>query len=200
MTYMKSLSLTKPHMIIMVGVPGSGKSFFAEKFADTFRAPYVCRQKIALHFQEDTEAIDAIAYDQLDELLKTQQSIIVDGFADTRAARSELTRRASAASYNTLLVWVQTDPITAKSRTLKLSKGGSSRSLTSAEYDHLVQRFSAPIAIEKPVVLSGKHTYATQAKVILKKLTEPRASISRHTAAPVRPDSEKPGRRSITIR
>lgn len=197
---MKSLSLTKPHMIIMVGVPGSGKSFFAEKFADTFRAPYVSREKIAAHFQDDTEAIDAIASDQIDELLKTQQSIVVDGFADTRTARSELSRKSLAVGYDTLLVWVQTDPATSKSRTLKLSKNGSSRTLTSEEYDHLARRFSAPTAIEKPVVLSGKHTYATQAKVILKKLTEPRASISRHTVAPVRPDSEKPGRRSITIR
>jgi predicted kinase len=187
-------------MIIMVGVPGSGKTFFAEKFADTFRAPYVSREKIAAHFQEDNEAIDAIASDQIDELLKTQQSIVVDGFADTRTARSELSRKSLAAGYDTLLVWVQTDPATAKSRTLKLNKNGASRALTPEEYDHLARRFSAPTAIEKPVVLSGKHTYATQAKVILKKLTEPRASISRHTAAPVRPDLEKPGRRSITIR
>jgi predicted kinase len=195
---MKSLSLSRPHMIIMVGIPGSGKSFFAEKFANTFNAPYVSREKIVLRLGYDAKEVDLVAHDQLDELFKTQQSIIVDGLADTRPARGELIVKARRAKYDTLLIWVQTDAATAKGRSTKRSGEGTHRILSADEYDQATKRFMSPTAIEKPVVISGKHTYATQAKIILKKLSEPRATISMHTAAPVRP--EQPGRRNITIR
>ena len=38
---MKSLHLSRPHAIMMVGIPGSGKSFFASQYADTFGTPYI---------------------------------------------------------------------------------------------------------------------------------------------------------------
>jgi predicted kinase len=185
-------------MIIMVGVPGSGKSFFAEKFAETFHAPYVSYERIAHLLQDSAENIDPIIHYQLDELLKTQQSIIIDGIADTRTSRIDLSKKAHAAGYSTLLVWVQTDQATAKGRSVRQTKNDAHHILTPEEYDKAIKRFSPPAATEKPVVISGKHTYATQAKVILKKLSEPRANISVHATAPVRP--EQPGRRNITIR
>lgn len=188
---MKSLSLSKPHIIVVVGVPGSGKSFFAEKFADTFNAPYVNCGKITTLIADETAA-SAVIQIQLDELLKTKQSIIIDGLADTKVGRLELTQKARSSGYETLLVWVQTDPATAKSRAMKDKKQNETN------YFAALQRFSPPAAIEKPVVISGKHTYASQAKVILKKLSSPRAQISTHSPPPAR--TEQPGRRNITIR
>jgi predicted kinase len=197
---MKSLSLSKPHLIIVVGIPGSGKSFFADKFAETFHAPIVSRGRIASRLEHDSDAVETVARDQLNELVKTQQSVILDGLADTRAARAELANSARAAGYSCLIVWVQTDPSTAKSRSSRKKTDTGNRHLTGADYDHVSGQFMPPTAIERPVVISGKHTYATQAKVILKKLSEPRAAaISKHTAAPVRPDSQN-NRRNITIR
>ncbi len=190
---MKSLSLSKPHILIMVGIPGSGKSFFAEKFAETFRAPQVSLHSITSVVSDETVALK-VANMQLEELLKTNQSIIVDGIAHSRAQRAELAKLAHDAGYDTLLVWVQTDPATAKGRALKDKKQSSS------EYDDSVKRFAPPVALEKPVVISGKHTYATQAKVVLKKLSSPRAEISTHTTPPVRTEPTTSTRRNITIR
>jgi predicted kinase len=192
---MKSLSLSKPHLIVMVGVPGSGKSFFAEKFAETFRAPYVSFEKIAAFIPESPKVAEALASYQLEELLKTGQSIIVDGMGDTRTARAELARKARASGYESLLIWVQTDPAAAKSRALKQYKEAGK---TPEEYEKVLKHFTPPTMTERPIVLSGKHTYATQAKVVLKKLTGPRAEISTHSGAPVR--ASQPGRRNITIR
>ncbi len=145
----------------------------------------------------DTTAVRDLFYYQLDELLKTRQSIIVEGLSNTRTERSELTRRARAAGYASLLLWVQTDPFTAKTRSTRVAKNKPNRTLTSDEYDHQAKRFTPPNAIEKPVVVSGKHTYATQAKVILKKLSVPRSETSTHTT-PIA--AREPGRRNITVR
>ena len=198
---MKSLSLNQPHLIIMVGVPGSGKTFFAEKFAATFGAPYISRDVIMSLLKDPFAITDDLLYHQIEELLKTRQSIIVEGITDTRAERLELAKLAHTAGYETLLVWVQTEPATAKNRHKKDNKPTKARS--SEEYDRLAKRFSPPSSIEKLVVISGKHTYATQAKVILKKLSEPRAAeVSATSVAPTRSEPTKSAsrRHNITIR
>lgn len=181
----------------MVGLPGSGKSFFAEKFAETFNAPYACLDKIA-PLVGDSAIAESILQSFIAELLKTRRSIIIEGATDTRTERDRLARQARAAGYETLLVWVQTDPNTAKLRSVKETKNKTNRTLTSEEYDRIVKRFTAPNNIEKPIVISGKHTYATQAKIVLKKLSAPRAEISTHDAAPVR--AERSRRNNIIVR
>lgn len=188
---MKSLSLIKPHMIIMVGLPGSGKSFFAEKFAETFNAPFVSQQKIG---ELTKENVSLLALLQLDELLKTSQSLIFEGAAHTRAERLALARKARQSGYEPLVIWVQVDALTAKDR----STASKSASINAEQYERISKRFTPPSGAEKPLVISGKHTYASQARVVLKKLSSPRAEISAHTTAPVR--AAQPTRRNITIR
>lgn len=199
---MKSLSLSKPHLVVMVGLPGSGKTFFAEKFSEMFHAPLVSRERLVRTLDREDQTINKVLHEQLAELVKTRQPIVVDGLADSRSERAEIAQIARTNKYTVLLVWVQTDPATAKSRALhQPAKNETRRALNSAEYETYVKRFAPPATIEKPVVISGKHTYATQAKVVLKKLTEPRAAISMHTTPPVRPPEQNQSRRnSITVR
>ena len=191
---MKSLSLSKPHLIVMVGIPGSGKSYFAEKFAETFHTPYVSREKLNDLVGEAAPFIDDLLYYQVTELFKTRQSILIEGAGETRVERLEIAKWANKAGYETLLVWVQTDPATARSRYKKENKRASAD-----EYEKRMQNFVAPIGVERPVVISGKHTYATQAKVVLKKLSEPRKETSTLAAPPDRTESA-PRRRNIAIR
>jgi len=177
---MKSLSLSQPHAIIMVGLPGSGKSFFAKRFADTFNAPYISHDIILSLTSLDKKAVDALADYQLNELLKTKHSVVIEGGVSTRAERTDIARKLRSEGYQPLFVWVQTDAETAKARSLKTKQHGEE------EHEQLARRFSAPHPSEKPIVISGKHTYATQAKIILKRLSGPRAEISTHSSPPVR--------------
>jgi len=177
---MKSLSLSQPHAIVMVGVPGSGKTFFAEKFAETFNAPYIDVTKIAHMAGIEHSVAATIADMQLRELLKTKSSIIIEGSSDTRTERMALAKLLRSAGYQALYVWVQTDPETARLRSVKLNQRSEQ------DHDRNLKRFSAPHASETPIVISGKHTYATQAKVVLKKLSAPRADISKHVTSPTR--------------
>jgi predicted kinase len=183
---MKQLRLAKPHLLVMVGIPGSGKSSFAEKFTNTFGAPYVSQKNIEEHVTGD---IRSLTQDLLKEFLKTNQLIVFDGSTDTRTDRIAIAKLAREAEYETLFIWVQTDEATARSR---------SKQLAGDEYNKQMKRFTPLNTSEKSLVISGKHTYASQAKVVLKKLSTPRAEISTHETPPLRP--VKPGQRNIIVR
>ncbi len=186
---MKSLTLSKPRLIVMVGIPGSGKSYFAEHFASTFKAPIVSfhRYRYELfnepNFSEDEcEIISRVANYMLDELLKTGRTIIYEGKSDTRNERLIIAKKSRAAGYEPLFVWVQTDPATAKRRAIKPSDGRPA--MASDQFDASVKKFNIPHQIEKPVVISGKHTYASQLKIVLKRLVEPRTQVENQTMQP----------------
>jgi predicted kinase len=163
----------------MVGIPGSGKTFFAEKFADTFSAPYVSYD-IFRPFVSDPKQLSQLVAHQLKELFKTNYSVVIDGVAQTRSERTELAKHLKQHGYEALFVWVQTDVTTAQGRATKQLK------VSNDEYSRRMKRFSPPHSSEKPVVISGKHTYATQVKSVLKRLTGPRAEISAHGVPPAR--------------
>lgn len=114
---------------------------------------------------------------QLAELVKTKNTILVDGICSTRQERQALEQFAAAHDYNTLVVWVQTDEPTAKARSLNRSPKRSgdefNARLTAEQFSTLAARFSAPTR-EDYVVISGKHTYTTQARMVLRKLAAPR--------------------------
>lgn len=162
----------------MVGIPGSGKSFFAKQFSDTFNAPLITVNDI-LPLSRDEQSADVLAHSQLDELLKTKLSLVIEIDTATRTARRELASKLRTAGYKPLIVWVQTDPDTAFQRHRRNGQDAES-------FDGQVRRFSAPHPSEHPIVLSGKHTFATQAKVILKHLSAPRAEIANRKVIPER--------------
>ena len=175
---MKSLQLDKPHAIVMVGIQGSGKTFFASKFSETFHAPYVDQEALAAHASDD-KATDVLVDIMLSELLKTCQSVVIEVDTATRTSRAQLAKRLRDAGYTPLFVWVQVDADTAKQRSMK--KPG----VTAEEHASGLKQFAAPSPTDKALVISGKHTYATQARIVLKKLSAPRAAAS-HRPAPAR--------------
>lgn len=184
----------------MVGIPGSGKSFFAEHFASTFNAPFVSSEKISTELLNtkkadsyDEATITRISNFLLEQLQKTGQTIIHEGASDSRAARQELSKLAKDRGYEPLFVWVQTESASAKTRATKAKS--SSKRITGDEFDSAVRRFTPPNASEKAVVISGKHTYASQLKIVLKRLAS--AHVVDKTEIPTIPHIE--GRR-IAIR
>jgi len=174
---MKPLNLAAPHLIIMVGIPGSGKTFFAEHFASTFSAPYVSFERIRDELfknqagDRDQQIVVSRASNLLlSELLKTGQTIVYEGLTDAANVRQELAKIARSKSYEPLFVWVQTESLSAKERATKSVRGKFS--MTTDQFDARLRRFTPPSLTEKPVVVSGKHTYASQLKIVLKRLAE----------------------------
>ncbi len=202
---MKSLSLSTPHVIFVIGTPGAGKTYFASKFSDTFRAPYVEADKLRAaiaheptYTPEEQEVVDYLVWLQMNELFKTKKTFIVESSTEAKVDRQQLAKLARSHDYEVLTVWVQTDPSTARTRATKPSRLNRGKELIVPEsrYEQLVSRFTPPHASEKPVVISGKHTYASQARAVLKRLAEP----NRPQVAPLQvPDRRSTRGNSIKI-
>ena len=165
---MKSLSLEHPHAIVMVGIPGSGKTFFASKFAETFHAPYL-DHAIYARLTADAHLRDMLVSHFIHEVTKTNQSVVLEIDTATRTRRTDLTKLLKKLGYVPLFVWVQIDSDTARQRSLK------SNNMSAEAYASRLRSFSPPHQTEHATVISGKHTYASQAKIVLKKLSTPRA-------------------------
>lgn len=174
---MEQQKAVKPHLVIMVGIPGSGKNYFAENFAKSFNSHIVSSTLIRNNlFDKPTfepaedYIVDKVANYLLDELLKTNKTIILKSKADNRAERSAIYKKCKDFGYEPLLVWVQTDIDTAKSRFLKQMKGNLN---AEQMFDQRVKRFVQPTNSEKSIVISGKFTYQSQQKIVLKRLAGP---------------------------
>lgn len=166
----------------MVGIPGAGKSFFAEHFAQTFNAPLVSYEKLRDELynsptfsSDEQEIIGRVANLMLGELFKSERTILYEGPSDLRSERTATAKLARDAGYETLFVWVQTESNTAKTRAIKSKK--SKVYGQPDQFSSELKRFSPPHTSERAVVISGKHTYASQLKIILKRLVEPRSAL-----------------------
>ncbi len=148
----------------MVGIPGSGKTQFAKQFSEMFNAPLIEASSIAPHARSNA-ATTSLVRTFIAEMLKTKQSIVVDAGGSSRKDRMEFNKLLRDNGYEPLFVWVQTDADTAQARATKAGK------MPNEAFDQALATFSAPHPSEKPLVISGKHTYATQARTVLKRLS-----------------------------
>lgn len=190
---MKPLTAASPHAIIMIGIPGSGKSTFAERFAETFQSPIVSQTKLQREFGLNREGGEALRDIILKEYMKTHRTLLIDGGLDSKDKREEMVRRLVKAGFRPLIVWVQTDTNEAFRRAAKPFPHGSS--MQSDEFDIELNQFDAPGEKEKMVVISGKHTYASQLKIILKQLATPDHTQPKVPLSPQEKDANK-----ITVR
>lgn len=157
-----------PHIIVVVGLPGAGKTFFGKKFSDTFKSPFIDYNQYRR--LAGNKLGEAFAKNALTELMKTKQTIVLEGRGVTYEDRKKLTMAVHKHGYAILFVWVQTEPSTAEYRSVK----SKTATLLADDFIKQMGQFEVMKKDEPYLVISGKHTYSTQAKAVLKKLTEPR--------------------------
>ena len=190
-------------VIVVVGLPGAGKSFFARRFAETFNAPLVSEDKIRYtlfsnhtYSKNENIMVEQVARLIIDELLVSGKTFILDGGYNSRVSRENVTRLATQFGFRTLIVEVQTDEQTARrraeSRSIKNPGDQYKQSLTDDQYDAIERTYTVPdkeLKERNTVVISGKHTYAAQAKTVLTKIVESRTDLERSDVPINREDS-----------
>ncbi|HEV2412293.1 MAG TPA: ATP-binding protein [Candidatus Saccharimonadales bacterium] len=174
---MKQFDLPQPILYILIGLPGAGKSWFAKQFAETHQLARVSEDAIRYAIASDqqpveaeSEEVDRLAHLMSEELLRTGRSFIYDANSSRRSKRTELIQSARKAGYQTLTVWVQTDADTSLARAgRRVHTPESSMPVLDEEtFNQLAKRLTPPTSqnSEPYVVISGKHTYSTQAHAL----------------------------------
>ena len=155
----------RPRALLVFGAPASGKTTFAEKFAKKFGLAYYNFADLMREHDFTREKILVI----LEEILKTGQTIVIEGCINTEANRAEIRNLVRNSGYEPALVWVQTDISTIRQR---LKNRYRSVSKAKEAYDKAVAEMEAPAENEKPIILSGKHTFETQTKHVIAGLAD----------------------------
>lgn len=156
---------SKPRALLIFGAPCSGKTTFAEKFANKFGLAYYDFDKIQSEYGLSHKMVLMI----LELLTKTKQTIIIEGGLETEKNRTEIRNVLRNGGYEPTLVWVQTDFSTIK---MRLKTRYRNVSKAKEIYDAAVEKIEAPTDFEKPIILSGKHTFETQTRHVLAGLAD----------------------------
>ncbi len=151
---------SKPYAILVFGAPMSGKTVFAEQFSTRFNAPFL--NLAALHEQHHISRKVALAL--IEQIAKCKSTIVIEGALDNERQRNEVRAIVEKAGYQPVLVWVQTDLNEIKHRMRRKYKKVTD---AKAMLEAALKTIEAPSDDEKPLVISGKHTFQTQCKNVL---------------------------------
>lgn len=153
----------KPRALFVFGAPASGKTTFAEKFSKKFGIAYYNLNDLEDEYGLTKEGALVI----LEQVMKTHATIIIEGEQDTEANRTEMRNLARHYGYDPALIWIQTDIATIR---LRLKQKYRNVSKAKSAFEEAVAEIEAPTEVEKPIILSGKHTFETQTKHVVKGL------------------------------
>lgn len=196
---MKQLELTPPLLILTMGYPGAGKTFFARQFAEEYSLPRISEERIRSELfeqpafnAEEANIINRITQHMLEETMKSQHAIICDGTFATLKSRQAVYELARKNGYRTLTVWIQTDANTAAQRASHRDKRNPdnkySFALDNSTFNQIKSRLQRPTEKEVAVVVSGKHAFKSQYMTVLRKITALYSEeLPRRTSTPLVP-------------
>lgn len=177
---MNRVTLNQQVVLLMLGYPGAGKTFFARQFSDKANMALVSADRIRFELfeeptysREENDVVLRLCDFMLEEYLKNGMSVIYDAMLNSKAERRRKRNFISKYTKNALTVWVQTDKETARFRATNRDRRQTddkySDSITSEQFDRLRRELTRPDD-ENYVVISGKHVFTNQAHVVLLKM------------------------------
>lgn len=174
--------LNTPIAFIVVGTPGSGKSWFSRSISKNLHCIHLDSERIRFELFEEQSYNDeeeVVVENMVDyfahTLTQSRASMIFDGTTSSIKRRKELYKFAEKNEYQPVLVWVQSNDELSKMRaSSKVNKSVAEykRKLTADQYDSLINKFEKPHEKEKPIVISGNHSARSQLKSIVTRLNE----------------------------
>ncbi|GAC1390828.1 MAG: hypothetical protein NVSMB46_01370 [Candidatus Saccharimonadales bacterium] len=178
---MNKLQLTRPVLMLLYGLPGAGKTFFARQLCEDMNAAHVQSDRIRYELfeeprydRQENEIIEHLMIYMAEEFLNAGISVVYDVNASRLAKRRELRDMARKSKATPVLLWFQIDIDSAYMRVAKRDRRKAddkySSPLPRASFDQLIAHLQNPTISEDYIVISGKHTYTTQRSAVIKKL------------------------------
>jgi predicted kinase len=103
-------------LVLLVGVPGSGKTTLAQRLVDK---GYMCMNADAIRLelwgdsadQRDPERVFELFYQRLEEALAEGKDVVIDNTNINTKHRSPILQRAIKAGYNDIQLWILDVPL-----------------------------------------------------------------------------------------
>ena len=179
---MQKNRLSKQLLVMLYGLPGSGKSFFSRQTAELLNIPVISSNRIRYELfekptysKEEQQIVFNLMMMMLDEYAKAGLSVILDVSLNRMMDRKALREFAKKQGLATVLVWIQSDAETcyarAKHRDGRKADDKFSVDMARDLFD-AVEKQMQPPQNEDAIVISGKHLYDSQRNVFLRKLRE----------------------------
>lgn len=192
----KTYFINQPYLMLVIGLPGSGKTFFAEKFAQAFNTTLINLNDLRFelfaqpNFSKDEEShLEKIGRFLLPELMRSRRAIMLEGCLEARSDREAYRQIAKQHGYQVVTIWVQNTENTTRLRsTKKLKQAPRKYLLNDEQFLSMAKRFTVPNLRENPVVISGNHTFSTQARSVLRKLSHPELNLVAPRSTNPKPD------------
>ncbi|HET7827271.1 MAG TPA: ATP-binding protein [Candidatus Saccharimonadales bacterium] len=177
---MTKIILNKPALICLYGFPGSGKSYVARSLTEIMEIAHVSSDRIRSElfarprYDAQENAIVTHLMDYMsEEFLAAGLSVVYDTNALRSAQRRKLRELARKHKAEYLLIWLQIDIDSAFGRTQNRDRRTTDDKFaepqTRETFNRQVAGMQNPEG-EDYVVISGKHTFATQKSAIINRL------------------------------
>lgn len=174
--------LSKPTVLLLYGLPGSGKSFFSRQTSEALSIPHISSDRIRYELfekptmsKEELSVVQNIMLMMLEEFLKLGISAIFDISINRLQDRRNLRDMIRKSGGQSVLIWLQSDPDTcfnrAKSRDKRKADDKYSHEITPEQFENVEKSMQNP-QNEDAIVLSGKHLYDSQKQSLLRRLRE----------------------------
>ena len=179
---MQKNRLVNQTLILLYGLPGSGKSFFARQASDLLHIPHISSDRIRYELfekptysKEEQTIVLNLMYMMLEEYAKLGLSAIFDVSINKLQDRRAIRDLARKYNMTPLLVWLQADTescfFRAKSRDLRKADDKYSTEISRELFDQIEKTMQAP-QNEDALVISGKHLFDSQKNALLRRLKE----------------------------
>jgi predicted kinase len=169
-----------PFALLVVGVPGAGKTHFSRQFALEYKLNIISLERLQsdlaeLPHNQAERLAKKISLSIIEQLAQSKKNIILEGNFSSLKERLDMALFVKKLGYKFLVLWIQTDLETSQERaTSRDRRNLDSRYAlqhTDDSFNQYVQAFEKPDTTrENFMVVSGKHAFSSQSLSVLKKI------------------------------
>ncbi len=182
---MAKLQPTKPLLILLYGMPGSGKTFVSRQICSQLNAAHVQADRIRAELFEkptysndENHIVNSLMTYMSGEFLSAGMSVVFDTNVMRLSQRRSLRNMALKLGAEPVLLWLQIDPDSAFQRATNRDRRKHddkyAQEIDPATFRELLSGMQNPEMTERYVVLSGKHVFNMQKNAIMRHLMEKR--------------------------